>query len=181
MPFRETVSTSLRAATKVDGLPPTFRKPQTRFGTNLSVTAIFFSDRRQIDANGDQDCLWHSDHSFGGNFGPGHRSGISVCQDFHPYESLTHAQGELLKHRLVKALVTPRSGFMGLNFRPSFGFSDFAGSRTDFSLMCPGIVPATRAVFPNAGVSVHGLQVGPILANLLSNQWAGILVGFPDF
>ena len=72
-------------------------------------------------------------------------------QSFHLYQILTHAQGELLKHRLENALVRPRSGFMGLIFGRIFEFSDFSGCRPEFGLVRSGIVMDTRAVFSRPG------------------------------
>ena len=74
--------------------------------------------------------------------------------NLHLYQSLTHAQGELLKHRWEKAPDTSRSGFMGRIFCRIFGFSGFSDFRLDVGVMSPGIVQETRAVFPNAGVGV---------------------------
>ena len=57
-----------------------------------------------------------------------------------------------------------------------FGFSDFSGFRPDFGLTFSGIVPYTRAGFPNTGVRVQDLHYEPVLDICLSNSWAGILV-----
>ena len=89
--------------------------------------------------------------------------GIPPRQNFHLYQSLAHAEGELLKHRLEKALGAPRTSFMGRIFGQIFGFSDFSGFRPDFGLVRSGIVLYIRVVFPNVGLIVQDLYYKPIL------------------
>ena len=102
------------------------------------------------------------------------RAFTSSRQNLHLYQSLTHAHGELLKHRFEKALAAPRSGFIGGFFVWIFGFSALFGFRSVFGRMSSGIVLDTRAVFSNAGSRVQDLHYVLILVNF------GIICG-PEF
>ena len=125
---------------------------------------MLFSDRRQIDPIGGQDYLWHSDFSRDEHFCLSHMVGISSRQIFHFYQSLTHAQSELPTHRLEKALVRPRSGFMGRIVFRIFGLSDLVCFPGYFGLVSSDIVLDTRAVFPNSGLIFQDLHYGPAMA-----------------
>ena len=66
--------------------------------------------------------------------------------------------------------------FVGLNFRRTFGFSDFFSFRTDFGIIGSGIVSYTRAGFLRCRGERSGLAFWTDSGNCLSNSWAGSLV-----